>query len=39
VLVPSRETPYADMERAREEATLATTLAAAVDRLLRHAGP
>ena len=37
VLVPSRDTPYGDMERAREEAAIATTLAAAVDRVLRHA--
>jgi histidinol-phosphate phosphatase family protein len=35
ILVPSPETPYAEMERAREEAAIATTLDAAVDRILR----
>jgi D-glycero-D-manno-heptose 1,7-bisphosphate phosphatase len=38
VLVPSYETPYGDVVRAREEAVVSTTLAAAVDRVLRHAG-
>jgi D-glycero-D-manno-heptose 1,7-bisphosphate phosphatase len=35
ILVPSPDTPYAEMERARVEAALATTLGAAVDRILR----
>jgi histidinol-phosphate phosphatase family protein len=35
ILVPSADTPYAEMERAREEAAIATTLGAAVDRILR----
>ena len=35
ILVPSADTPYAEMERARAEAAIATTLGAAVDRILR----
>jgi D-glycero-D-manno-heptose 1,7-bisphosphate phosphatase len=34
ILVPTLQTPYADMMRAREQALIATTFTAAVDRIL-----
>ena len=34
ILVPGPDTPYGEMERAREELTVATTLDAALDRVL-----
>ena len=35
VLVPTPETPYSELSRAKEDAVVATTLDAAVDRILR----
>lgn len=35
VLVPTPDTPFRDLDRAREDAVVATTLDAAVDRILR----
>lgn len=39
VLVPSPDTPYADMERARETQAVATSLGAAMDRVLARLVP
>jgi histidinol-phosphate phosphatase family protein len=39
ILVPSPQTPYADMARATDEFALATTLPAAVERVLAARGP
>lgn len=35
ILVPTRETPFRDLAKAKEDAVVATTLGAAVDRVLR----
>ncbi|MCC7055326.1 MAG: HAD family hydrolase [Gemmatimonadaceae bacterium] len=36
ILVPTPDTPYGDLSRAKEDAAVATTLGAAVDRVLRR---
>lgn len=36
ILVPTSDTPFADMTRAKDDAIVATTLSAAVDRVLRR---
>ena len=39
VLVPSPDTPFADVDRARDAFTVSTTLGAAVDRILARLAP